>query len=381
MASPPGDDTPPASRVGDSSVAVPDLGTTAAPFLSAGACLELLSGLYPISASMLFFNLEAFLRERDSATPAGEVSVPRRVLLANAARAVAGGAPSGSMTAELMADVVVECPPDTQGCSIELVPSGAVLIRGRPQGQGVHGGMLHVHVHEDAGLSKRVSVPLQVLISGWGEVSGGYKGFVHAIEFADELGGCIERWSFVGVTSGNWMSRMDDFEREIRTGAKRRFGAAWQKYVGAAKIVLHSELVKVNQWEEREIRELAGAGGNLNVIPGGEAGMRELYARGVLVAPRVPIEVREAALTSWAAHPDDPIPPSGLPHLVRRAWQRDRLVRPGAEGGGEVLTPAQVVRLRTLWRSGESAESIAIAIGAGNLSDVQAAIAELDAGS
>lgn len=179
---------------------------------------------------------------------------------------------------------------------------------------------------------------------------------------------------------------MDDCECEIRSGTNRRFSAAWQKYVGAARVVLHSELVSVSQtedaaldWEEREIAKLSGAGCGLNVAPGGLAGMRVLFEKGVLAAFHVSIKEREDALANWARHPDAPPAPLGLPLMVALAWQGDQFLKPDPECHGDTLTPAEVVQLRRLFRAGASTESIAAAIGAKNLAVVQAAISAIGA--
>lgn len=381
-AAPPQGHVQPGTRMGDPGEVIPQGHAETASFLDAGACLELLGSLYPLSASMLFFHLEAFLRESDLA---GEMSVPRRLLLANLDPTRTAGLSSGMSLEPVGVDVVVEHNPAAQDCTIGFVPAGmGPSSSGRPRQ--CEGARLHVHIQEESGLSKWVNVPLQILISGWGDVSSGFQGFAHIVEFVDGDGASLERWTYVGVSSGNWMARMDDFEREIRAGSNRRFSAAWQKYVGAARVVLHSELVMVNQtedavldWEEREIAKLAGASGNLNVAPGGLAGMRMLFEKGVLAAPRVPIKEREDALASWVTRRDASTPPPELRHMVALAWHRDQFVKPESEYNGDTLTPAMLVQLRSLFRAGETAESIALSIGAKNLSVVQAAIAAIDA--
>lgn len=356
------------------------LGRIEAPsFLDAGACLELLGTLYPLSASMLFFHLEAFLRENDAVSLAGEASLPRRLLLANLSSAHTAASSHAMELEPVGTDVVVDYDPAAHVCTIGFIPAGAGPSSCRPRG--CDGPRLRIHVQEDSGLSKWVSVPLQVLITGWGDVSAGFQCFTHTLEFADEERQSLERWAYVGVAPGGWMTCMDEFEGEVRSGANRRFSAAWQKYTGAARVVLHSVLAKVNQtedaaldWEEGEISQLSGASGSLNLAPGGLAGMRLLFEEGILRAPRVSIQERELALASWGARPESPPPPPGLPHMVALAWHGEGFVKPDPEYNCATLTPAKVVELRRLARSGMSVDAMAAAIGTTNLDAIRAAV-------
>ena len=351
-------------------------------FLDARACLELLGSLYPLSASMLFFRLEAFLREADSLGQPGEVSIPRRLLLANLnpERITASG--RGMALEKLPTEVVVEFDPSSQGCTLRFAPAdrGYDPVRERE----CEGARLRIHIREESGLSKWVSMPLQFLMVAWGDVSAGFQCFTYTVEFLGEDGELIECWTHVGVSTGDWMSCMDEFEREVRSGGNRLFSAAWQKYVGAACVVLHSRLLRVGQaeeaareWEKTEISRLTGAGRGPAVAPGGLAGMRVLYEEGDLTAAGVTMREREGALTNWVAHLQAPAPPPGLPRMLALAWHGNRYVKPDPERGGETLTPADIVHLRRLFRAGESVESIAASIGATDLAAVQAAVAAI----
>lgn len=359
-------------------------GFEASPFLDAGACLELLGSLYPLSASMLFFRLEGFLREADSLCLAGEVSIPRRLLSSNLGPTRAATSGHCNALEPIATDVVVECNASGQRCCFEFVPADRKSATGWQRE--CEGARLRIHFQEDSGLSKWVIVPFQLLMVACGDASTGFKCFAHTVEFVGDDGEPLERWTYVGVSAGGWMSCMDAFECEIRSGTNRRFSAAWQKYVGAARVVLHSELVSVSQtedaaldWEEREIAKLYGAGGGLTAAPGCLAGMRAFFEKEVLAAPLVSIKERGAAQANWVAHADAPSLPPGLPHMVALAWHGDQFLKPGPEHYGDTLTPAEVVRLRRLFRAGETAESIATTIGAKNLAVVQAAISAIGA--
>ncbi len=370
----------PETPMGDPGGALSRVGFEASPFLDAGACLELLGSLYPLSASMLFFRLEGFLREADAPCLAGEVSIPRRLLSSNLDPARAATSGHCNALEPIATDVVVECNASGQRCCFEFAPADRNPATGRQRE--CEGARLRIHFQEDSGLSKWVIVPLQLLVVSCGDASTGFQCFAHTIEFVDDDGEPLERWTYVGVSVGGWMSCMDDFERQVRTGTSRRFSAAWQKYVGAARVVLHSELVGVNQtedaaldWEDREIAKLSGTGGGLNPAPGGLAGI----ARGVLSAPRVSIKERDDALAKWVTHPDALPPPPGLPHMVALAWHGDHFLRPDPVNHGDTLTPAEIVELRRQFRAGETAESIAANLGAKNLAVVQAAISAIGA--
>ena len=65
--------------------------------------------------------------------------------------------------------------------------------------------------------------------------------------------------------------------------------------------------------------------------------------------------------------------------MVALAWHGGHFVTPDPKFNGDTLTPAMLMELRSLFGAGESAESIALSIGAQNLAVVHAAIAAIGA--
>jgi hypothetical protein len=95
-------------------------------------------------------------------------------------------------------------------------------------------------------VKRSVSVPLQALMMGWGDVAEGYQGYAHTIAFLDEEGRHLEQWAYIGVTSRNWLERMEEHLQEIRSGSNKRFHAAWRSYAGNSQVILGSELIVLN---------------------------------------------------------------------------------------------------------------------------------------
>jgi hypothetical protein len=104
-----------------------------------------------------------------------------------------------------------------------------------------HRVVLHVLITEPDGLQRNISVPLQALMVGWGDVTEGAQGYCHSIAFFDE-GRALEQWYYVGITTRNWLQRMEEHFEEVRSGSNKRFHAAWRAYTGDAKVILCSEL-------------------------------------------------------------------------------------------------------------------------------------------
>jgi hypothetical protein len=136
--------------------------------------------------------------------------------------------------------------------------------------------VLHVLVSEADGLTRSVSVPLQAVMVGWGDVTEGHQGYAHSLSFIGEDGRNSEQWFYIGITSRNWLERMEEHVQEMRSGSNKRFHAAWRSYASNRRVVLHSELVVLNHsfdgimaWGEEQVDIHMAAGHSLNMIPGG----------------------------------------------------------------------------------------------------------------
>jgi hypothetical protein len=110
-------------------------------------------------------------------------------------------------------------------------------------------------------------VPLQVLMTGWGDVDAGYKGYVHSVSYFEdsEHTRLIERWRYIGV--GLLPGRAAWSVTSARS-APARTGASTRRCLStraARTSSLSSELVTLNQnedailpWEEAEVRRCMG---------------------------------------------------------------------------------------------------------------------------
>lgn len=354
------------------------LDTSSGSFLDAGACLELLGSLYPMTVSMLYFQLESFLRRADSASSV-ETSIPGRLLEHNRSTDRRRGDDGIPDLLELDVDVVVVDDCEAQTTAIEFLPYAETPGLTRPRAQ--RRVMLQVRIQGEAQITRQVSVPLQVLMTDWGPIDG-YQGFRHCLTFVGPDGLLIEEWHYVGVAEHNWLQQMDDHDREIRSGTNRRFIAAWRDYVGAAHVLMASELVRLGAsegailaWEEREVDKCLEAGNCLNLAPGGLKGMSQLHAAGFLRAARVPVVEREEALETWAHRPETKPHVASVPHMLGVQWCDNGFHLKFAAARGDHLTPSQVVDIRRLAGDRQNPEVIAAAVGAKDIDQVKRVLA------
>jgi hypothetical protein len=357
--------------VGDDGAASIDSRASTETFLDAGACLELLGNLYPLSASMLFFQLESFLRRAESDYPGPVGQVPRRLLEHNRS-----GTRHGMELLPVDVDVVAIYDAAAQTTSFEFKDHFEHPGLYRPPG--CHRSVLRIKLNGDDKICRVVNVPLQVLMVGWGDVQVGFQGYTHSVTFLSPEGESLEQWLYVGIASRNWLHRMDEHEREIRSGSNRRFLSAWREYTGKAEVVLSSELDLVNQteddilsWEETEVDKCLVAGNCLNLVPGGLKGMQHLHKLGVIHSERVPIEERDAAVSGWAHLPDATPNVARVPHFLGVLWQEEGFYLKFLAARSDTLTPAQVIEVRRLAGDGQDPEVIAAAVGARNVEHVR----------
>lgn len=306
-------------------------------YLDASACMALLGALYPLTPSLLYFQLEAFLQ---AAGPLPEVLASDSDVVAVYNRSTG------------QADLAWRRRPRAK--SVELPEPAAV----------------HVHVRIDGShnISRVVSVPLAALVKGGNDLTG-FAGFVHSITFLDTTPSQqpIEEWRLVDVAQGadGWVARMDDFEREVRTGGNRKFKEVWRRYAGAAGIQLHSELrvtglseADVLDWEEAEVDRALKSRQSLNPLPGGLKGMRLLAEKGCKVTG---LADRNAAIGKWRHEVLTAAPTEDETEKEeRRGLRVPHLLAPWASADLDLLmpsnsrhpTPALVTEVRALALSG-----------------------------
>jgi hypothetical protein len=349
-------------------------------FLDPHSCHELLGdlqdgGIGSLPISLLYFQLEAFLQHagRNYAPEVG--TIPRRLLIHNLR------SDRSKATAEMLpidADIVFEYEAETKQTNVTFKAYFQNPGFERPPEQ--RRVVLHVLVKEADGLKRSVSVPLQPLMAGWGDATKGHQGYSHSLSFFDEQGGHLEQWFYIGVTSRNWLQRMEEHFQEMRSGSNKRFHAAWRAYAGDSGVVLHSELIVLNHsydgimaWEEEQVDIHKALGNSLNMIPGGFKGMRFLHEHRLTASENISLEERERAVREYARRTSKRI---GVPNLLlTELWQDDEFYLKVLAGRDDVLTPGQVVAIRQLAAEGKNEQQIFETIGARNVDQVKRVLA------
>lgn len=329
-------------------------------------------GSLPIS--LLYFQLQFFLRdaEKDFASDVG--SIPRRLLEHNARP---GRAFTRSDMLPIDADVVFHYGAASKATDIQFKPYFDRPGFERPAEQ--HRVVLHIVIKEADGLQRNVSVPLQALMVGWRDVTQGSQGYCHSIAFFDEENE-LEQWYYIGITTRNWLQRMEEHFQEVRSSSNKRFHAAWRNYTGNAKVMLCSELIVLNHtykgimdWEEKQVDIHMAASNSLNMIPGGFKGNRFLHEHRLTSRLDITLEERDAAVTEYARREGNR---TGVPNLLlSKLWLDDEFYLKVLAGRSDVLTPGQVVAIRQLAAKGKDEVQIAATVEARNVGQVKRVLA------
>lgn len=248
----------------------------------------------------------------------------------------------------------------------------------RPVAQ--HRVVLHVQVKESNDLKRSVSVPLQSLMVGWGDVAEGHQGYSHSITFFDEEDSVVEQWYYIGITSRNWLERMEEHFREMRSGSNKRFHAAWRTYAGNSRVMLCSELIVLNHsfdgimdWEEEQVDLLMAERKALNMIPGGRKGLRFLHEHRLTTSANISLEERENAINEYVRRGGIR---AGVPNLfLAKLWRDEEFYLKVLAGRDDVLTPAQVISIRKLAAEGKDERFICEIVEARNIDQVKRVLA------
>jgi hypothetical protein len=240
--------------------------------------------------------------------------------------------------------------------------------------------VLHILVTEANGVKRSVSVPLQALMMGWGDVAEGYQGYAHTIAFLDEEVRHLEQWAYIGVTSRNWLERMEEHLQEIRSGSNKRFHAAWRSYAGNSQVILGSELIVLNHsfqgimaWEEEQVDITMPTGFSLNMIPGGVKGLHFLHEHRVITSVNISLEEREQAIVEYIRR--DGVRTRVPNLLLAQLWRDDEFYLKVLAGRDDVLTPNKVVTIRQLAAEGKDERMIFEIVGARNVEQVKRLLA------
>lgn len=334
-------------------------------------------GSLPIS--LLYFQLLYFLKDAEKNFKPEIGSIPRRLLEDNERP---GRVVSRSDMLPLDADVVFSYDAATKKTDIQFKAYFDNPGFERPPEQ--RRVVLHIVIKEADGLLRSISVPLQALMVGWGDVTQGSQGYCHSITFFDK-GDELEQWYYIGITTRNWLQRMEEHFEEVRSGSNKRFHAAWRTYTGNAAVMLCSELIVLNHtyegimnWEEEQVDIHMASGNSLNMIPGGFKGLRFLHEHRLTPCVDITLEEREAAITEYAKgeYARQQSGRTGVPNLLlSKLWLDDDFYLKVLAGRSDVLTPGQVVAIRRLAAGGRNESQIAALVEARNVDQVKRVLA------
>jgi len=326
-----------------------------------------------LAVTLLYFQLEAFLKNAHRRYSPEVGGIPDRLLVHNRQRRNL----ETCEMAQIDADLVFRYDVATKRTDAEWKAYFANPGFGRPkEAQRV---VLHIVVKETTGLTHVISVPLQVLMIGYGDVSTGYQGYAHSIVFLGDDGQVLNEVFYIGVTSRNWLVRMREHLAEMRGGSNKRFHAAWRAYTGNAQVMLSSELVVLNHtyegvmaWEEEQVDAQMAAGKSLNMIPGGFKGLKFLHEHRVTDKVEISLEERDRAISEYVRRKG--VRPT-VPNLfLAELWRDDEFYLKVLAGRSDVLTPGQVLAIRDLSARHHPPQQIVEMVGARNVGQVERVI-------
>jgi len=327
-----------------------------------------------LPVSLLYFQLSAFLKNTEASDDATLACIPGKLLEHNKnARQL-----HLCEMAQIDADAVLTFDARTRKATTEWKPYFKYREFARPPEQ--QRVVLHIVIKEESGLTRVINVPLQVLMLGYGDVSEGHQGYAHSIVFMDAQGGMLDEVFYIGVTSRNWLVRMEEHFAEMRGGSNKRFHAAWRQYAGDANVMLSSELIVLNHsfhgimdWEEGEVDKMMAAGKSLNMICGGFKGLRFLHEHRITDRVQLSLAERDKAIAKYARQVGVR---AGVPNLfLAELWRDDDFYLKVLAGRSDVLTPGQVLAIRELASKGRTPQQISEAVGARNVEQVQRVLA------
>jgi hypothetical protein len=255
------------------------------------------------------------------------------------------------------------------------------------------GGLAKLHTlnHLENDIIWKTIVPLQFLLKGWGDANSGHQCYIHTIshnmgfkytwdEFIARYGtDSGDDYYYVGITSRNWLLRLNEHLGEMRRGSRKRFHTAWRESLGMKDIYFLSCLIDINltyedamNWEEQGVDKIAYGPNGLNMIPGGFKGLKLLHELGISARLNLSLEERDKAIAEYIRRN----PRKGIPHpFMAELWKDDEYYLKVIEARPKTLSPEQVKEIRELARMGRSITEIADTVGALNEVQVKNVIA------
>lgn len=326
-----------------------------------------------LKISLLYFQLEAFLEETARSYGPEVANIPQRLLAHNQSE-------RNRILCEMAtidADVCFYYDAATKKTDMQWKAYFEHPHLARPEHE--RRVVLHIQVTESSGLKRVISAPLQMLMGDYGDVAEGHQGYSHSLVFCDLDGKFIDEQFYIGITSRNWLVRMEEHFAEIRSGSNKRFHAAWRAYAGETNVLLSSELVVINQtfegimtWEEEQVDQYMATGASLNMIPGGFKGLRFLHEHRLTDQVEITLVERDRAIAEFVRRGGDGGGRAGVPNLLlAELWRDEDFYLKFLSGRSDVLSPAQVLTIRNLSAMGRTAQQIFEVVGARNVEQVR----------
>ncbi len=232
---------------------------------------------------------------------------------------------------------------------------------------------LHINMVFENKITWKTIVPLQFLLKGWGDANSGHQCYIHIISHNmnhihsfDEL---KARWKadsdeyyYVGITSRNWLLRLNEHIGEMHRGIRKKFHTAWRESLGLTGVYFISMLRDINMtyedamnWEERNVDKISYGPNGLNMIPGGFKGLQYLHTHRIINQIDISLEERDTAIADFVRRN----PRKGIPNpFIAELWKDDEFYLKVIEAREKTLSPEQVRNIRKLARMGKSVTEI-----------------------
>ena len=231
--------------------------------------------------------------------------------------------------------------------------------------------VIHFHYTLEDGTEWTFSVPLQVLLKGWGDVEKGFQCYCHSLSNGvgpKEAG--FRQIFYAGISSRNWLRRLDEHLYEVRHGSKKLFHRVWRDSLALGKVTYFSELIALNftfedalNWEEWFVDNFSLSPKGLNMIPGGKKGLKFLHEHKLTTSPVVSLEERERAIDEYLKRN----PRAGVANpLISDLWKNDDYYLAVIGSREKSLSPEQVRQIRELTPTGMTPRQIMDKVGALN---------------
>jgi hypothetical protein len=182
---------------------------------------------------------------------------------------------------------------------------------------------------------------------------------------------------YIGITQRDWKKRWGEHRSAINRGSQLKFHRVFRERLESDRLthVNHKVMAAVETLEEIQTMEELAVDGHwgeerlLNMIPGGQKGLRFLHEHNILGSKG---EMRPDKLDRLLERWIDEHPRKGLPApWVAEKWRDDEWAAQAITSQEGRLTIDQVKAIRSLGASGQSAAKIVENVGARNVEQVE----------